>query len=187
MWQMLASAATIAYPSIALPEFAGPAVKATASGVIVPTGPVDYFVVGGTACYQGFCPGESPASPGPVFTVGDPLALRLDGIQVACWSPTLGACGGQINITWTFDLISAVNPYSVDVALAGTTVNNFPGLSAVVTVNGLASPFITVVVDGNGAFDTTFKAGLTDIASRAAVNLSLQIASLGSTKAITMP
>ncbi|MBS1828883.1 MAG: PEP-CTERM sorting domain-containing protein [Acidobacteria bacterium] len=60
-----------------------------------------HAVISGTACYDGFCPGQAVPGAGPDYNVADPLTMKLTSFQAEC-APSASACGGYVDAYFSF-------------------------------------------------------------------------------------
>jgi len=119
----------------------------------------------GTACFDGFCPGQATPGHGPDFTVNDPITMHGTAFTMTCMS---AAGCGKIGAAFDFNF-TTVDPASgtmvpISFSLDGTAPANY-SFTVDVTAETcspcttLDSGVQTVMADGLGNFNLTFGLG----------------------------
>ncbi|MBS1828882.1 MAG: PEP-CTERM sorting domain-containing protein [Acidobacteria bacterium] len=99
-------------------------------------GPAGTASVTGTACYDGFCPGQAVPGAGPDYNVSDPLTMKLTSFQADCELRT-GPCGGAADAYFSF-FATANAQYEARFAIDGTASTGLTFLFGGFLINNTA-------------------------------------------------
>jgi hypothetical protein len=84
----------------------------------------------GTACYDGFCPGQAVPGAGPDYNVSDPLTMKITSFDVTCNLRAGGNCVGTVDAFFSFYATANAQyaaSFAIDGQASGGLTLNFGG------------------------------------------------------------
>ena len=158
------------------------------------------YIFSGTACFDGYCPGQGTPGAGPNYSVNDPLTMRATAISLTCMSAT---CGAGINMFFDFSM-DFVDPPAGSIEAVTVNLDGTGPAGSVLSVDGgvatcgspcssilsvVQIPNTSITANGSGMFSQTLNLGnLTFLGTELKVGLNLNLTNALTTgQTITLP
>ena len=158
------------------------------------------FTTSGTACYDGYCPGQGGVpGAGPDYSVNGPITLRMTSFTISC--SQAGGCGGEVgpNSEFAFQPVSFGNGTVLPLTLeadgtapagfsfqVGAEVTSFDSGSNI--VDNFDGPDQTVTANGSGVFSAMFNLGNLSVSTGILkAQLFIEVVELGDGQSVNFP
>jgi hypothetical protein len=158
------------------------------------------YTTTGTACYDGYCPGEGGvAGSGPDYSINGPITVRMTSLTISC--SQAGGCPGEVepSAEFVFQPLSFGSGTVLPLTLAvdGTAPAGFSLLvggsaasfdSGGDLIDNVDPPDQMVTANGSGMFSAMFNLGNLSVSTGTLkAQLFIQVVDLGNGQSVNLP